>query len=342
MGDNETRHLNLDPRLSAALADRLSADASGGDEEAPAELAEPSIGAPIPVSTEDAYVISGVDAALAVRLINIKTGSYELLSSHKEWLDGFVPPVIADRSNVWFDVLGFTSRVGSVSYNLSLSQQRAAYVAGYLAKYIPIERMNVFSGFGESGSWAQSDNAGYDRAVEVYVFGYKPPPAKTTSTAVRPRWRTFKVRLIAATSVGILNLDDYGLMGVSLQGYLLEFMDVARNETAYFAYSGAGLTLPTLSSSAEIAGPWSSFRLLGFGKERLADFAGPATLYQTPGVSYLVDSQGGDSRLAIDSPTLVKNGTLRNPRQLLLAGGKSLGAGLGMVSQGTLTLIPTP
>lgn len=127
----------------------------------------------------DVQRITGTGAKVAARLCNFETSTAYLKSAHIEFLDKEVASVIRGMQGPWVDLLGYASRRGDAGFNQTLSEQRLQSVKGRIEQYANRVNFQIQTALGESESGPEeSDNSGYWRAVEVYVYAFKPPAPK--------------------------------------------------------------------------------------------------------------------------------------------------------------------
>jgi hypothetical protein len=132
--------------------------------------------------------INGVRPLVAARLYNFPTGSADLQPSHFGWLQRTLIPAIESANGPWLDVCGYASRLGSPRYpNLALSERRENAVKYYVAGHAPQCAFNPSTAYGSSQSTGgPTDDHGHWRAVDVHVFGDRPPQAVRDRRPPRP------------------------------------------------------------------------------------------------------------------------------------------------------------
>ncbi|MBR1223060.1 hypothetical protein JQ557_34030 [Bradyrhizobium sp. U87765 SZCCT0131] len=124
----------------------------------------------------DVQPITGSLARVAARLCNFHTGHAGLLPAHLDWLDNTVAPLVAAASTPWVNIIGYASHLGDASFNQRLSFQRCEAVRQRVKTYNPRVAFPLEQGRGETESTGGvNDNSGYWRAVDVFVFDFKPP-----------------------------------------------------------------------------------------------------------------------------------------------------------------------
>jgi len=285
---------------------------------------------------EDIQIIKGTPAKLAARLCNFETAKDYPLGTHVAWLDKNVPAAIKDLQGPWVDLIGFASRIGNFEFNRDLSLRRCESVKRYVSNYSDRMRFQIVWGKGESESGDdENDNSGYYRAVEIYIYGFQPPKL-VPPPSPKQGSKQFRMRLVGGVSTA-----PPAFKGVQGDNYYLQFVDVAERTAAFYTYVGVGVAVPTIiptpPTAVSAGGPFSSFRIIG--DENLKSFEGAAQLYQDPGISIGPASAGGTFRLAINSATIVKHGSLVIPHIVPFSSDRGLGAGLGSATAGTLKIM---
>lgn len=125
----------------------------------------------------DIQIISGAGARIAARLCNFQTGANFLLGTHNNWLDQNVAPIIRSQPTSWVDLHAYASRRGNTQLNDQISQQRCDSVKGRIINYANKVNFNIYRAYGDAESGDDpSNNDGYWRAVDIYVFAAPPPP----------------------------------------------------------------------------------------------------------------------------------------------------------------------
>jgi hypothetical protein len=231
-------------------------------------------------------------------------------------MDHTLVPRIQSLTTAWIDLIGYASLLGysagnSAHRNYELSTRRCAKVREYIQDSTSKVKFNMQSpkGSSESGSYLDTNNDGYWRAVEVHLYGFKPPTIGQVFGSKR-----FKIRCVGSASYGASKYGGGGSMG----GSLFEIVDKTTMESALFRHVDASMTLsipigPNVSFSD--AGPWTHFETTQ--PAELYDFEGTATIYQSPGVQVGSWSLGGTLYLAIDSDKLLMLAARIAPKQLL-------------------------
>ena len=125
----------------------------------------------------DIMIISGSGARVAARLCNFETGEKFLLGSHINWLDQNVAPIIRSQPNSWVDLHGYASKRGDTKFNDYISQQRCDSAKSRIINYANRINFNIYRAYGASESGSNpSNNDGYWRAIDIYVFSAEPSP----------------------------------------------------------------------------------------------------------------------------------------------------------------------
>lgn len=125
---------------------------------------------------KDIEIITGTPAKLAVRLCNFVTKGDFLLYSHQNWLDTNMQPIVRSLTNCWIDINGFASKRGNADYNYRLSKRRCESVKEWISNYSDKIDFHVPNARGETQSGTdESNDDGNWRAVEIYVYGFRPP-----------------------------------------------------------------------------------------------------------------------------------------------------------------------
>ena len=283
---------------------------------------------------DDVQPITGTTAKAAARLCNFNTDDATLMPAHLLYLDTVVAPVIVGMQGPWVDLFGYASRVGNKNLNLALSQRRLDNVKAHIARFIPNINFQMQRGFGEDESGPnEHDNNGYWRAVEVHVYAHRPPPPTEVPPVEPAGANTFEIRVVAGASAAkILQID----------GYVFQIVDLTRQQTAFFAYAGAGVSLaipslPGLLVSGLAAGPAVAFRT--DRSVNLSQFACRAALLQDPGVS-LGLGLGGTLRLALKDMRDSAGPIGTKPRIIPIESGPGISSpSLGSASDGVLKLV---
>lgn len=288
---------------------------------------------------------NGTGAITAARLCNFVTAQSFLLETHKAWLDANVRPKIMPLANPWVDLIGYASRLGTTISNQTLSDNRCREVKNYISRYSSKIQFPMEFGKGESESGSvESDNSGYFRAVEVWVYGSQP--------AVRPKIPTFKV--IGSTKFKIRFVGGTGVSVGIPQGdffffQIVDIKDIKAQTTAFYIYAGGGLTIPTPKiptpsfppiSSAAKKGPFVNFRTTN--PVLLSTFAGQAFADQPPGITVGPASATYPLRLWFESNSLSTLKALVLPKPVLIPTGSGLGITLYSTTGGTLQMVQGP
>ena len=265
-------------------------------------------------------------ARLAQRLCNFDNDKTYLLLSHMNWLNANVWPLVSSLQGPWIDLIGHASRwLGPQGFrepeskNIWLSIERCKSVRKWVENYSDSINWNLKVGQGSADTVGDQDNNdGYWRAVDIYVYGFKPP-----TVTVQPSTQ-FEIRFLASGSGSALipGLDpiDIPLQG---SGYWFQIVDKQKRETAIFRYTDLNLSLLTASigisaASASVStkpGPPKQFRTTE--GVALSDFEGDASLYQTFSVTVPAYSYSTPLYLNLDSNKLLARAARIIPDRLL-------------------------
>jgi hypothetical protein len=286
----------------------------------------------------DVQPITGTSAAVAARLCNFVTAHDYLLKSHMDWLDANIPPAIKDLQTPWVDLIGYASRKGNDQFNHDLSFRRCESVKKWVANYS--DRLNFQMEWAKGSSEStgeRDDDSGYWRAVEIYIYGHRPPkivppPAPHPATVTK----FWNVRVVGGTSIA-----PPALKGGQSDSFFFQIVDRGTKQTAFFLYIGGGLAIPTVIPSPPMSvtkmGDWSKqFKTVGVME--LPDFVGAAQLFQDPGATAGPLSVGGDMHLSFDSDTITRHGTLVVPHIVQMPSGSGISLSAGSVTKGKLIL----
>jgi outer membrane protein OmpA-like peptidoglycan-associated protein len=116
--------------------------------------------------------------------VNFKSNSATLTPDATQALDGFVQERVGSAKRYFVAIEGFTDKVGSAAYNLSLSRRRAEAVQAYLVGQhnVPLFRVQIV-GFGKANPVDEGksrDARAKNRRVEVTFY------SADAATAVAP------------------------------------------------------------------------------------------------------------------------------------------------------------
>ena len=289
---------------------------------------------------DDVQPITGTDAKIAARLCNFKTGFADLLPTHKAWLDANVKPFVQSTAVPWIDLYGYASRVGNAQANLALSQRRCETVKGYAATFGTNVNFPFDWGEGAQGP-DPSDNDGYYRAVDVYVFGSKPVPKG-------PRIPRFPTKKIGSTSFQVRYAGGLsgGIVFVVGDFIILQIVDLNLRQTAFFLYQGAGVTVPIPKlklpkiSGASGAGPFVPFRTST--PVLLSSFIGQADVVAPPSITVGSASANAVVILTFLAASLSQLGAKVFPKRLTLGTGSGFGFSTLSATQGILQIMGPP
>jgi len=203
-----------------------------------------------------------------------------------------------------------------------------ARIAGYGSSV----RFNVEFAEGDDQSVMPNPDDGYDRAVEVYVYGSGPPPKRPT--AVPPVLATrFEIRVVGGGSASVIAQAD---------DYFFQIVDLTRKKTAFFFYTGAGIgiSIPKIPGPGSVtkAGPPTPFTTTRSAELRM--FNSTASLYQDAGATFGSYSVGGTMRLTIKEIVDFYGLIGTHPSTIPMSGGWGVQMpGLGSASEGVLALV---
>lgn len=272
----------------------------------------------------------------AARLCNFKTGQADLLEDHKAWIDRTVGPIITSLQGTWVDLIGYASKLGNPKSNKALSERRVDAVHAYIATWKKGINFQKETGLGEEQSLGEETNDdGYFRAVEVYVYGFAPPPLRPRLPPAKRVGQDFAIRPVSALSIGI------GAAGADAVAF--DIGEPAKAKWRRFIYAGASANvsikipgLPPIGSGG--SGP--SKRFSTSRPCKLEDFDGEATLFNGPGLAIGPISVGGEMGLSIESRKLIPKAAIVRPRVISMTNNTGLQLSFGGVGKGKLTLMP--
>jgi hypothetical protein len=286
---------------------------------------------------EDVTPIKGNGTRLAVRLCNFPTRFAAPTDDHMKWIDRTLVPTINSLQTAWVDLIGWASKLGDPRYNDALSLRRCDKVREYIKESTSRAKFNVQWPKGSSESLgAATNNDGWWRAVEVFLYGFKPP----TVTPVTVVGSThFKIRCLGT---GSFTLSKYGT-GVSGGAIVFEIVDKEASESAIFVHDLKSISIgipgfPDVSFAD--AGDWKDFETSV--RAELYDFQGKATVYQDPGFQVGSLSAGGTMSLQIDSNRLLALGAYIRGGMLRISTGDGFSApSIGIGFPGHFKMIGT-
>lgn len=274
----------------------------------------------------------------AARLCNFKTGQADLLQDHKDWIDKTVGPIITSLQGTWVDLIGYASKLGNAESNKALSGRRVDAVRDYIATWKKGINFQKEVALGEEQSMGdESNNDGYFRAVEVYVYGFAPPPLRPRVEKKNPTLKKFFIRPVSAVSIGI------GPAGADAVAF--DIGEPAKRKWRRFIYTGASmnisLKIPGLSSLPPVgsggSGPSKPFTTSQ--PCEIEDFEGEATLFNGPGLAIGPISVGGEMGLSIESKKLVPKRAIVRPRVINMTNDTGLQLSFGGAGKGRLNLM---
>jgi hypothetical protein len=145
------------------------------------------------------------NARTAIRLCNFPTGKSKMLDSHKQWLDQNVKQFLASCPYPWVDMFGYASHLGNPISNKKLSDDRCDEVMHWLQTYNPKTGFPQEFGYGDSRSTGgRTDDDGYWRAVEIYVYGSVPPGKVPRTPVVLPESPDWYVTNFSGDSLSVV------------------------------------------------------------------------------------------------------------------------------------------
>lgn len=280
----------------------------------------------------DVQKITGTNAKAAARLCNFVTAQYRLLPAHEAWLDSDVQRVLKTMQFPWVDILGYASRRGSAAANLQLSKQRVEATKAKISTYMRGINFQIQAGYGEEESGPdESNNDGYYRAVEVYVYATRPPPLKPPKP-ITVSYTDFEIRVVGGGSASLIGQAD---------NYFFQIVDVTRKLTAFYFYTGVGIgiSIPKIPGPGSVTktGPVTKFKTTGDAE--LHQFNSRASLYQDAGATLGSSSLGGTMRLDIKEIKGINGFVFTKPGLIPIEGGAGVQMpGAGSVTEGVLAL----
>jgi hypothetical protein len=272
----------------------------------------------------------------ASRLCNFSTGQADLLADHKDWIDKTVGPVITNMHGTWVDLIGYASKLGNADANKRLSERRLEAVRDYISTWKKGINFQKESALGEEQSLGdESNNDGYFRAVEVYVYGFAPPPLRPRIEKRKAPRQSFAIRVVSAVSVGI------GPAGADAVAF--DIGEPRKGKWRRFWYTGASMNvsikLPKFLPPVGVGGSGKSVSFTTTRPCELEDFDGEATLFNGPGLSLGPISIGGEMGLSLESARLKAKQAIVVPRVLVMTNDTGLGLSFGGAGKGKLTLV---
>ncbi|MFT3927828.1 MAG: hypothetical protein QM778_35195 [Myxococcales bacterium] len=284
----------------------------------------------------DVMPMSGGEFLTAARLCNFSTGQAFLLAKHHTWLQKDLLRAVRHSVAPWIDVVGYASKLGDANFNMTLSGHRCESVKRNIRAHSNRATFNVELHKGESESMGnESNNDGYWRSVDVYVWGKKPPVPVRPPPAPIPALGSmeFEIRVVGGGSASI---------GVQADNFFFQIVDLKGRKTAFFFYTGVGMgiSIPKIPGPGSMtkAGPPSRF--VTARPVQLHSFNSKASLYQDPGATIGSWSYGGTMRLSLKELTDHDGFVGTRPGIIPIEGGPGIQMpGLGSSSEGTLALV---
>lgn len=214
---------------------------------------------------------------VGAHLMNFKINSAKLLKSHEDWISIYLVPVLKKHPGCWIDLIGFASRTGSDSSNITLSSQRIAEVKRFLQLQHPTLKFNILNPRGEESAKEfnepdQVENK-YWRAVDILWHGVPlniPTPARPPEIHIPPirievptGWRVSSGAGVSG-SIGPIS-GNYGKL------YFTKLSTEERWEATYIGV-GAGISpLPASGAFTTSAMPSTDGRIHSFQKISTVD-----------------------------------------------------------------------
>jgi hypothetical protein len=271
----------------------------------------------------------------AGRLCNFKTGYADLLSDHKQWLDTVVGPVLRKLPGTWVDLIGYASKLGSAVANEHLSARRIESVQQYINTLKKGVNFQKERAEGEEKSLGdESNDDGYWRAVEVYVYGFAPPPLRPRIKMRAPTRKSFAIRIVSSLSIGV------GPGGVDAVAF--DIGEPKKGKWRRFWFIGGSMNiaikLPRVVPPIASGGSGASKAFSVSPPCEIEDFEGAATLFNGPGVAIGPIGIGGDVGLSIESEKLVSKRAFVSPKVITMTNDTGLQLSFGGAGKGRLYL----
>jgi hypothetical protein len=232
--------------------------------------------------------------------------------------------VIGHASRQWRHTGGLNSH----NLNRALSFQRCEAVKQQVKIYNTSARFNIELADGDSASLMPNPDDGYDRAVEILVYGSGPPPKPAPQPSIQSL--RFEIRLVGGGSASAIAQAD---------NFLFQIVDLTRRETSFYWYTGfgLGLAIPKIPGpgSMSFTGPPSKFTTTR--DARLHMFNSRASLFQDPGATLGSLSLGGTLRLSIKEIFDHSGLIFTHPSLIPIEGGSGIQMpGIGSATEGVL------
>jgi hypothetical protein len=213
---------------------------------------------------------------------------------------------------------------------MALSEQRINAVKQRVSKYANTVNFQIQRGFGETESGPdERDNSGYWRAVDVYVYAFKPPSPRSLPTTAATQ---FEIRVVGGGSASAV---------VQADNYIFQIVDLVRRQTAFYHYTGVGLglSIPKIPGPGSMtwAGPPAKFRTTRSAE--LYQFNSRAILEQDPGATIGPASVGGTLKLKFTDIRDFDGKIFTIPITIPIEGGSGVQMpGAGSLTDGVLAL----
>ena len=283
----------------------------------------------------DVMPISGGPFLIAARLCNFPTGRAVLLPKHSLWLTNDLGGVMNGTTAPWVDVVGYASKLGDPRANLRLSRARCESVKVKVRARNSRATFNIELPKGESESLGgETNNDGYWRAVDVYVYGARPPKPRRSPPKPAPDLGSteFEIRVVGGGSASVLAQADF---------FYFQIVDLSNRLTAFYFYTGGGLGI----SIPKVPGPGSATKA---GKPtrfttgrpvQLHAFNSRASLFQDPGATAGPVSVGGTLRVHFEEVHDHLGFVGTRPSIIPIEGGAGIQMpGLGSATKGVFAL----
>jgi hypothetical protein len=313
----------------------------------------------LPVNILPAF--KGGEHLAAARLVNFPTGYSTLLHDHEDWLNANVEPHFTKPEGAWVDLIAYASRRGNSAFNLTLSKSRMESVKNKLlekAGGADVEfNRRVWEGDTEDKT-VFTDNWGYWRAVEVYVYGGSKPAIPPKIEPIPPPSGGFPTSSHWKARIHSIFSFSWNIAGPKFKGWsppagiggdivFFEIVDLDNKRESFFSYTGGGAGMGTPSppgiwafipsTSLAGAGPFKEFETSA--PVSVEDFDGAAALKITRGASWFGNTVGGSVELKIMSSGFRDRGAyVTSGGSIAMTTDSGLGLGLGSGSVGKLTI----
>jgi outer membrane protein OmpA-like peptidoglycan-associated protein len=193
------------------------------------------------------------------RLYDFSVNLADLKPAHKFYLSSLVP-LVRPSAGHYVVIHGMTSRTGTESHNLELSQKRMMAVRDYLKSIgVPSSHMMIlFSG--EGLAVGTTDEDPLDRAVVVTITDPPPPPPKPKPPPIPIDIPTFPVDPDAGRkfAMRLMNMWEAPKALVFAEFQIRGFERFPK--TAYYVFHGVRISAKVgWASKIRLKGPWNEF-----------------------------------------------------------------------------------